>query len=110
MQEMAESGAKVLNAQAVDWARRHKVLIHARKTGDFADRGGGRETRVDAATSLELAAIVHDKKLAWVNAPLAARERVLGAVELAGVPIRDAWFDDRVSLLLSLTSVPDFTR
>src|SRR5712664_445954 len=42
MQEMAESGAKVLNAQAVDWARRHKVLIHARKTGDFADHGGGR--------------------------------------------------------------------
>src|SRR5260221_6145950 len=98
MQEMAESGAKVLNAQAVDWARRHKVLSLARKTGDFAEHGGGRETRVDAAASLELAAIVHDKKLAWVSAPRTARERLLAAVELAGAPIRDAWFDDRISL------------
>lgn len=39
--EMAEAGAKVLNAQAVEWARRNKVVIVARKT---SDREGGRET------------------------------------------------------------------
>lgn len=39
--EMAEAGAKVLNAQAVEWARRSKIVIHARKTADVA---GGRET------------------------------------------------------------------
>jgi len=41
--EMAESGAKVVNAQAVEWARRHRVVIHARRTSDEA--GEGRETR-----------------------------------------------------------------
>ena len=40
--EMAEAGAKVLNAQAVEWARRSKIVIHARKTADPV--GGGRET------------------------------------------------------------------
>ena len=34
LQEMAEAGAKVLNAQAVEWARRAKITIHARKTSD----------------------------------------------------------------------------
>ena len=32
--EMAEAGAKVLNAQAVEWARRSKIVIHARRTSD----------------------------------------------------------------------------
>ncbi|CAN5925609.1 aspartate kinase [soil metagenome] len=40
--EMAEAGAKVLNAQAVEWARRSKIVIHARKTSD--PLGGGRQT------------------------------------------------------------------
>ncbi len=40
--EMAEAGAKVLNAQAVEWARRSKIVIHARKTADPV--GAGRET------------------------------------------------------------------
>ena len=35
--EMAEAGAKVLNAQAVEWARRSKVAIVARKTADIAN-------------------------------------------------------------------------
>jgi aspartate kinase len=43
MQELAEHGAKVLNAQAVEWARKAGVTIHARAT-----RGGPAdgETRV----------------------------------------------------------------
>src|ERR1700735_1216543 len=42
LQEMAEAGAKVLNAQAVEWARRGNIVLHARKTSDPV--GGGRET------------------------------------------------------------------
>lgn len=34
MQELAEAGARVLNAQAVEWARRAGIRIYARKTGD----------------------------------------------------------------------------
>ena len=110
MQEMAESGAKVLNARAVDWARRHKVVIHARKTADFAERGSGRETRVEDTQLTQPPAIVLDDKLAWLEAPNTARCRVLAAADAAGIPVRDAWFDERARLLLSLTSVPDFTR
>ena len=107
MQEMAESGAKVLNARAVDWARRHQVVIHARKTADFAEQGAGRETRVQASAP-ERAAIVVDTKLAWLQAPNEARARVLEVARTADIPVRDAWIDERTCLLLSLTSVPDF--
>jgi aspartate kinase len=41
--EMAEAGAKVVNAQAVEWARRNKVAIVARRTSDPID-GSFRET------------------------------------------------------------------
>ncbi|HEY2749290.1 MAG TPA: aspartate kinase [Polyangia bacterium] len=45
MQELAEHGAKVLNAQAVEWARREKIVIYARATASPAG-GDGQETRV----------------------------------------------------------------
>ena len=45
MQELAEHGAKVLNAQAIEWARKSKIVIYARATA-----GGPGETRIlDAA-------------------------------------------------------------
>ncbi len=109
MQEMAESGAKVLNARAVDWARRHKIVIHARKTADFASHGAGRETLV-AHAAAQPTAIVVDSKVAWVKAEHAARARLLAVVDAAGIPVRDAWFDEHTTLLLSLSSVPDFTE
>jgi aspartate kinase len=40
LQEMAEAGAKVMNAQAVEWARRAKVTLHARRTADPQDAAG----------------------------------------------------------------------
>src|SRR6476619_2895719 len=36
MQELAEHGAKVLNAQAVEWAKKAKITIHARATSGAA--------------------------------------------------------------------------
>jgi aspartate kinase len=41
MQELAEHGAKVLNAQAVEWAKKAAIVIHARATA-----GSARETRI----------------------------------------------------------------
>src|SRR5690606_39045618 len=41
--EMAEAGAKVVNAQAVEWARRNKVAIVARRSSDPVG-GSFRET------------------------------------------------------------------
>ncbi len=107
MQEMAESGAKVLNARAVAWAKRHGVVIHARKTHDFAELGGGKETRVEQGPA-QHAAIVVDGKLAFVEAPRTACAALLAVATAAGIPVRDAWLDERAVLLLSLTSVPDF--
>ena len=46
MQELAEHGAKVLNAQAVEWARKAGIQIHARAT--HAD-GGGTQVGVEAS-------------------------------------------------------------
>ena len=46
LQEMAEAGAKVLNAQAVEWARRAGIAIYARKTFDPHAAGATRETIV----------------------------------------------------------------
>jgi aspartate kinase len=45
MQELAEHGAKVLNAQAVEWARRAGIVLYARATASPAG-GDGKETRV----------------------------------------------------------------
>jgi aspartate kinase len=45
MQELAEHGAKVLNAQAVEWARKEKIILYARATS--ADKKG--ETRIGPA-------------------------------------------------------------
>ena len=47
--EMSEAGAKVLNAQAVEWARKAGVVLHARKTSD--PRDVGRETVARAVVS-----------------------------------------------------------
>ncbi len=45
LQEMAESGAKVLCAQAVEWARRSGIAVYARSTFDAMD-GSARQTIV----------------------------------------------------------------
>jgi aspartate kinase len=46
MQELAEHGAKVLNAQAVEWAKKAKIVIHARATA-----GSARETIISDAVA-----------------------------------------------------------
>ena len=48
MQELAEHGAKVLNAQAVEWARKAQIQIYARAT---AKDGGGTRVGADGSGS-----------------------------------------------------------
>lgn len=52
MQELALHGAKVLNAQAVEFARRHNILIWARATA-----GSTRQTRIAAPESSRRGAV-----------------------------------------------------
>ncbi len=105
--EMAESGAKVINAQAVEWARRANVAIHARRTSDRP--GEGRETvclasgaRSSARAVVGLDRVVHAtfekgssfRKFAEVAADLglplmdvaAGRSGACCAIPLANVP------------------------
>jgi len=60
LQEMAEAGAKVVNAQAVDWARRAKVRLALRRTSDDLDANGKppRETIAEEGPAQALARAV----------------------------------------------------
>ncbi|MCC6213619.1 MAG: aspartate kinase [Polyangiaceae bacterium] len=108
MQEMAESGAKVLNAQAVEWARRNRVVLHARRTGDAAN---GRETIIHAGAAPTARAVVVQGKLALLR----ARARDLGALVRAAAEQALALGDlavqgERVFATAPLGGVPDWQR
>jgi aspartate kinase len=124
MQEMAERGAKVLNARAVAWAKKHGVTILARRTADFAESGAGRETRIvpDLLRPSEHRAVVGEKNVAVVRAPaenLGALLRAAGDAELefrgicleggrciAIVPLQNAPDVERVRSLLAAAGGP----
>mgnify|MGYP003429009102 FL=1 len=109
MQEMAESGAKVLNAQAVDWARRNKVAIFARKTGDVPGRTGVRETVVSDVASADAArrAVVLQKSLAVLSADRGAAARLLAIAESFSLPLGDLTLGERdLSAWIPLMNVP----
>jgi aspartate kinase len=113
MQEMAECGAKVLNARAVEWARKERVVIAARRTRDFALAGEGLETRVVAEVTSEHsgAAVVADRGVVLLAAPARYSDTLLRAAAEAELTLRDIVISvDRVTATLSLTSVPDFER
>ncbi len=64
VQEMAEAGAKVLNAQAVQFAKKSKIAIYARSTFD-----AGRETVVREFMPVDkpsVIAVVHETEIARV--------------------------------------------
>ena len=111
MQEMAESGAKVLNAQAVEWARRTGVVIAARRTSDFADGGSGLETRVaHQAPGARPWTVVGDRRIALVSTT-AQTEAVLRAAAAAELPLRDTAFaGGRLTASVSLLNEPDLGR
>ncbi|MFO0602764.1 MAG: aspartate kinase [Polyangiales bacterium] len=115
LQEMAECGAKVLNAEAVAFAKRERIAIHARRTGDPVD--GGRETvvRADAPGDAGgVRAVVGDAQVAWVQGDGLtgdAVEGALAAADEAQVPLRELRVDGgRASGLVPLLRVPDWER
>jgi aspartate kinase len=112
LQEMAEAGAKVLNAQAVEWARRAKIAIHARKTTDpLGGRGvketialeGGEQRSVRAVVGLD--GVVH-AKLRSADLPVFAEEAASLDVPLLDVAACGA----EASAAIPLANVPDWER
>ena len=111
MQEMAEAGAKVLNARAVEWAHESGIVLAARRTSDFASEVGGRETRVLPATFGRAPwTVVGDQKLALLRVPRAAHAVLTAAAE-ATLPLRDVTLEgDALTATISLLNAPDLPR
>ena len=110
LQEMAEAGAKVLNAQAVEWARRAKIAIIARKTSDPV--GAGRQTVCGEGASVRhVRAIVGLDRV--VQARMAAAQ-LRAFAQLAAqldVPLLDvgSWAEG-ATCAIPLANVPDWGR
>jgi len=106
MQELAEHGAKVLNAQAVAWAARAGIVIHAR-----ASSGSTQETRIVSSTVGSTARVVTGtKRVTLVRGP----ESVLTILTEEGIALRgassssDAGSDTWVRLVRD--DIPDWAR
>lgn len=110
MQEMAEAGAKVLHAQAVEFARKAGIAIHARST--FAP---GRETIVHhgAAVSAGARAVVGQRAVARVHfaGDTGRFQALLGTAERAGVtPCEVEARDGDAEFLVATAHTPDWGR
>jgi aspartate kinase len=114
LQEMAEAGAKVLNAEAVEFARRERITLFARRTADAGDPEA-RETIVRRdvpVPSRGVRAVVGDTQLAWAQgAPRGGVRAALEVLRALGAPTREIQAQgESVSLTIPLLRVPDFAR
>ena len=108
MQEIAESGAKVLHAGAVEHARKGAIAIHARAT--FAP---GRETvvREDEAHAVRARAVVGQKGLARVRVRggQSALREALDIADARSIVAREVDSGaDEGSFLLATAATPDW--
>jgi aspartate kinase len=113
MQELAEAGARVLNAQAVEFAKARDIAIYCRATAGspgetvvrkFPPRTPGRVVGVTSETGLVLASV----PASALSALLATLdEHEAGGKELLHRVSGEA---GRASLLLSLENLHDFPR
>jgi aspartate kinase len=113
LQEMAEAGAKVLNAQAVEWARKQKVTIHARRTADpVGDHGApARETVTAATSSRPVRAIVGLDRVCLVEFSTSRFAAMTRALEDSGLSVLDLEVrGDRAAFGVALLNAPDWSR
>jgi aspartate kinase len=101
LQEMAEAGAKVLNAQAVEWARRAKIAIHARRTSDDS----GKETICSEDAPRTARAVVGLDRVVF------ARGKRSALAKLADLPLIDLTVTgDELTCAIPLLNVPDWEK
>jgi aspartate kinase len=112
MQELAESGARVLNAQAVEFAKERGIALYARAShggGEtvirrFPPRGPGRVLGIASESGLVLVA---------VRGQADAAAQTLGILDAHGIGGKELLFrpleaDGLASLVLSLENLHDF--
>jgi aspartate kinase len=113
LQEMAEAGAKVLNAQAVGWARSAKIAIYARRTADdwAGDEGPSRQTvAAEGGETRGVRAVVGLDRVVHVTLPTDERERFLAVASGAGLSVVDLHSDRATcSFTLPLLNVPNWS-
>jgi aspartate kinase len=108
LQEMAEAGARVMNAQAVEWARRGNIVLRARRTGDAI--GVGRETLCrESRQPRHVRAVVALHPVVHARLPA---EELPAFAELAArhdLPLLDvASSGEHASCSIPLANVPDW--
>ncbi len=112
LQEMAEAGAKVLNAQAVEWARKEKIAIHARRTSDAPGAKDAKETvatETPRGATASIRAVVGQDRVALVDAPRAALLALATAAGGAEIPLCDlVTAGAHVSAFVPLLNLPDW--
>lgn len=111
LQEMAECGAKVVCAQAVEWARRAGIAIYARAT--FDPLTGGRETvirRRAPGETLSARAVVGEGNVVLGRVEGAAPlEDLLCAASDTALSFKDLQIGERGgAFLVPLLNVPDW--
>jgi aspartate kinase len=110
LSEMSEAGAKVLNAQAVEWARKNKVALHARKTSDAVGREGEsvRETIASSAAQSGARAVVGLDRVVLADV-VRGGDAFVTTAERLGIPFVDlVSVGDRVAASVPLLNVPDW--
>jgi aspartate kinase len=113
LQEMAESGAKVICAQAVEWARRSGIAIYARSTFD-SDRQGARQTivrKLKPAEELTARAVTSEGQVAFGRIGGEVRfDDFLRVAESARIALKDVSIGPAgASFVIPLLNVPDWT-
>ena len=120
MQEMAVAGAKVLKADAVEFAKRAGIAIYARKSFDGARETVVRKDLPDEESGVR--AVVSERRVAWIGfIGEAVTERtldILSAAEVTITPIKELRFQcpegnvswARGSFVISTGTLPDWPR
>ena len=111
LQEMAEAGAKVLNAQAVEWARKANISIVARKTTDAHSGGGaiGRETVARSGSDARVRAVVGLDRVVLARGDAPAFAALIEVCGQENIPLMDVALDgDHGQALIPLLNLPDW--
>ncbi len=116
LQEMAECGAKVLNAQAIEWAHRAGIAIYARASFGTTDKSGAPERqtivrRLPPDHDKRVRAIVGDPSVVLVRFEMASQSDgfVSDGLRKADIALRDWVLSDRCgSFVVPLAFVPDW--
>ncbi len=113
LQEMAEAGAKVLNAQAVEWARKAKITIAARRTQDPVDAQGNpaRQTLAHEGATTRARGVVGTDRVVKVEFSAADRHAVVQVCGELELPVFDFMLGDATGqFFLPLANVPDWEQ